>query len=112
MNNNSEILIYQTQDGKTNLEVTLEDETLWLNQKQLCELLENPNQNSYDPGDEVSQEFFKTIQNKMHYAIHGKTAAEIVYERADSAKPHVGMTHFSGAKPRRQEASIAKNYLM
>jgi len=65
----------------------------------------------YDPNDEVSQEFFKTIQNKMHYATHGKTAAEIIYERADSSKPYMGMTNFSGNKPKKQEISIAKNYL-
>ena len=65
----------------------------------------------YDPNDELSQEFFKTIQNKMHYATHGKTAAEIVYERADSTKLNMGMTNFSGTKPTKKEVSIAKNYL-
>jgi len=65
----------------------------------------------YDPSDEMSQTFFKTIQNKMHFATHGKTAAEIVYERVDSSKPYVGMTNFSGARPTKKEVSIAKNYL-
>ena len=65
----------------------------------------------YDPNDEISQEFFKTIQNKMHYATSQKTAAEIVYERADSSKPYMGMTNFSGTKPTKREVSIAKNYL-
>ncbi len=65
----------------------------------------------YDPNDEISQEFFKTIQNKMHYATHGKTAAEIVYERVDSTKPNMGMTNFSGTKPTKKEIAIAKNYL-
>ena len=65
----------------------------------------------YDPNDEISQEFFKTIQNKMHYATHGKTAAEIVYERVDSSKPNMGMTNFSGTKPTKKEVAIAKNYL-
>ena len=65
----------------------------------------------YDPNDELSQEFFKTIQNKMHYATHGKTAAEIVYERADSTKANMGMTNFSGIKPTKKEVAIAKNYL-
>ena len=65
----------------------------------------------YDPSEEVSQTFFKTIQNKMHFATHGKTAAEIVYARVDSSKPNVGMTNFSGARATKKEASIAKNYL-
>jgi len=65
----------------------------------------------YDPSDEMSQTFFKTIQNKMHYATHGKTAAEIVYARVDSSKPNVGMTNFSGARPTKKEVAIAKNYL-
>lgn len=65
----------------------------------------------YDPSDEMSQTFFKTIQNKMHYATHGKTAAEIVYARVDSNKPNVGMTNFSGARPTKKEVTIAKNYL-
>ena len=65
----------------------------------------------YDPKDEVSKEFFKTIQNKMHYAASGKTAAEIVYERVDSSKPYVGMTNFNGSKPTKKEVSVAKNYL-
>ena len=65
----------------------------------------------YDPSDEMSQTFFKTIQNKMHFATHGKTAAEIVYARVDSSKPNVGMTNFSGVRPTKKEVAIAKNYL-
>jgi hypothetical protein len=65
----------------------------------------------YDPRAESTQEFFKTIQNKMHFATHGKTAAEIVYERASSSKTHMGMTSFNGEKPTKSEAGIAKNYL-
>jgi hypothetical protein len=65
----------------------------------------------YDPSDEASQEFFKTIQNKMHFATHGHTAAEIIYQRVDSTKPFIGMTNFSGCKPTKKEALIAKNYL-
>jgi hypothetical protein len=65
----------------------------------------------YDPRVESSQEFFKTIQNKMHFATHGKTAAEIVFERADSSKIHMGMRSFNGVKPTKVEAGIAKNYL-
>ena len=65
----------------------------------------------YDPSDEASQEFFKTIQNKMHFATHGHSASEIIYQRVDSTKPFIGMTNFSGCKPTKKEALIAKNYL-
>ncbi len=65
----------------------------------------------YDPSDEMSQNFFKTIQNKMHFAAHGKTAAEVIYERVDSSKVNVGMTNFSGQRPAKKDVGIAKNYL-
>lgn len=65
----------------------------------------------YDPGAETSDLFFKTIQNKMHWAVHGQTAAEVVYSRVDAAKPFLGLTNFKGAKPTKNEAGIAKNYL-
>jgi len=228
--NNSNILIYQTEDGQTKIQTRLEDETVWLTQAQLCELFQkskstisehiknifeegeltedlvvrnfrttaqdgkNYNTNfynldviisvgyrvkslqgtkfrqwatarlkeyivkgftmndellkeagggnyfeellarirdirssekvfwrkvldiyatsiDYDPKSELSIQFFQTIQNKMHWAAHGNTAAEIVYQRADSSKPNMGLTNFKGAKPTKQEVSIAKNYL-
>ena len=65
----------------------------------------------YDPRVEMTQKFFKTIQNKMHYSVHGHTAAEIIYERADSEKDFMGLTTWSGAMPSKPEAEIAKNYL-
>lgn len=65
----------------------------------------------YDPKAESSMLFFQTVQNKMHWAVHGNTAAEIVYQRADGTKPHMGLTNFKGSKPTKQEAEIAKNYL-
>ena len=65
----------------------------------------------YDSKDRLSTEFFQTVQNKMHWAVHGNTAAEIVYKRADSTKLNMGLTHFQGAKPTKQESEIAKNYL-
>ncbi|MFC1224204.1 virulence RhuM family protein [Pedobacter sp. BG31] len=65
----------------------------------------------YDPNTETSQTFFKTIQNKMHWAAHGQTAAEVVYSRIDAAKPFLGLTNFKGAQPTEQEIAIAKNYL-
>lgn len=65
----------------------------------------------YDPRVEMTQKFFKTVQNKMHYSAHGHTAAEIIYERADSEKDFMGLTTWSGAMPSKPEAEIAKNYL-
>ena len=65
----------------------------------------------YNPKAEVTQKFFKTIQNKMHWAAHGHTAAEIIVERANSDKDFMGLTNFSGDLPTLYEASIAKNYL-
>ena len=65
----------------------------------------------YDPKAETSQEFFKTVQNKMHWAAHGNTAAEVIYKRIDSQKPNLGLTNFKGSKPTRHETEIAKNYL-
>lgn len=65
----------------------------------------------YDPKADTSQQFFKTIQNKMHWAAHGQTAAEVVYSRIDTAKPFLGLTTFKGEKPTKQEVGIAKNYL-
>ncbi len=65
----------------------------------------------YDPTDEKSILFFKTVQNKVHFAITGSTAAEIVASRVDSKKPNMGLTNFRGAKPTREEALVAKNYL-
>ena len=65
----------------------------------------------YDPRVEMTQKFFKTVQNKMHYSVHGHTAAEIIYERADAQKDFMGLTTWSGAMPTKTEAEIAKNYL-
>ncbi len=65
----------------------------------------------YDPKTEVSQNFFKTVQNKMHFAAHGNTAAEIIYKRIDADKPNLGLTNFKGEQPSKQEIQVAKNYL-
>ena len=65
----------------------------------------------YDPGTEASQRFFATVQNKMHWAAHGHTAAEIVLQRADAAQANMGMTAWMGEKPRKTNAIVAKNYL-
>ena len=65
----------------------------------------------YDPKADTSVLFFKKVQNKMHFAVHGQTAAEVIYSRADAEKVFMGLTTFSGDKPTLQEALIAKNYL-
>ena len=65
----------------------------------------------YDPRADITREFFATVQNKMHYAVHEHTAAEVVYERVDSDKPNVGMLTFKGDYVTRDDVRIAKNYL-
>ena len=65
----------------------------------------------YDAKNEKTREFFKTVQNKMHYAIHKNTAAEVIFNRVDSEKGNIGLTHFKGNMPTRAETEIAKNYL-
>lgn len=65
----------------------------------------------YDPKSEVSVQFFKQVQNKMHWAAHRHTAAEVIYERADSEKEFMGLTSWRGEFPERTDAEIAKNYL-
>ena len=65
----------------------------------------------YDPSVEASRQFFATVQNKMHWAAHGQTAAEVIHSRVDGTKPQVGMTNWVGEKPSKAEAIIAKNYL-
>lgn len=65
----------------------------------------------YNPQQEVSIKFFQTVQNKMHWAAHGNTAAEVIFNRVDANKPNMGLTSFKGNKPTKQEVEIAKNYL-
>lgn len=65
----------------------------------------------YDPKAETSQLFFKTVQNKMHFAAHGHTAAELIYQRISAEKPNLGLTSFKGEKPTKEEITTAKNYL-
>ena len=65
----------------------------------------------YDPTADVSIQFFKKVQNKIHYAIHGETAAEVIYHREDAEKEFMGLTTFSGNHPTLKEAKVAKNYL-
>lgn len=65
----------------------------------------------YNPQSEESIQFFKIVQNKLHYAAHGHTADEVIYERADAEKPFMGMTSFSGELPALKDIGVAKNYL-
>jgi len=65
----------------------------------------------YDPRVSVTQQFFQTVQNKLHWAAHGHTAAEIIFERANAQLPFMGLTAFKGKKPTKQEIGVAKNYL-
>ncbi len=65
----------------------------------------------YDPNTPESVEFFKIVQNKLHYAAHGHTAAEVIYQRADSDKPFMGLTVFPGEQPSSKDITVAKNYL-
>ena len=65
----------------------------------------------YDSHHPLTREFFATVQNKVHYAIHGHTAAELIQQRADSAKPNMGLTTWEGAWPRKSDVAVAKNYL-
>ena len=65
----------------------------------------------YNPKSEISINFFKTVQNKMHYAAHGNTVAEVIFTRVDANKDNLGLTNFKGDMPTREETEIAKNYL-
>lgn len=128
--NNSEILLYQTEDGQTRIDIRLDEETVWLTIEQMSQLFQKSRSTindellkqagggnyfdkllarirdirssekvfwrkildiyatsiDYDSSLEMSVLFFKTIQNKMHWAAHGQTAAEVIYQRADSTK--------------------------
>ena len=65
----------------------------------------------YDPNAETTLQFFRTVQNKIHWAAHGQTAAELIAARVDAGKPHMGLTSWTGIRPRKDDVSIAKNYL-
>ena len=65
----------------------------------------------YDPHSDESVHFFKIVQNKLHFAAHGHTAAEVIYERADAEKPFMGLTNFAGEHPALKDVGVAKNYL-
>jgi hypothetical protein len=65
----------------------------------------------YNPSAEMTQQFFATVQNKMHWAAHGQTSAEVISQRADASLPHMGLTSWEGSRPRKSDVGVAKNYL-
>lgn len=65
----------------------------------------------YDPRTEATRHFFQTVQNKMHFSVHGQTAAEVIYNRANAEKDFMGLTSWTGSFPKRGDADVAKNYL-
>ncbi len=65
----------------------------------------------YDPSADLSQRFFATLQNKMHWAAHGNTAAEVIVKRVDATKPNIGLTSWTGHKPKKSDVAVAKNFL-
>ena len=159
-----EIILYQREDGSVQIDVRMEDETVWLTQEQMAALfgkgrstitehishileegeldenvvcrnfrqttqhgaIEGKTQerevkhynldlyataSDYNPNSPETIEFFKIVQNKLHYAAYGHTANETIYFRVDSNKPFAGLTNFKGDEPTQAEAMIAKNYL-
>ena len=111
----AEYLTYVASVGgqQDSIEMRYEDENIWLTQRMMSTL--------YDVGlptinehSKTTKQFFAKVQNKMHYAVHGHTAAELIYERADADKPHMGLTTWAAApegKTVKSDVSIAKNYL-
>ena len=147
--NQSNIIMYTTEDGLTKIEVTFDEDTVWLSLDQMAELFQRDKSTisrhikniftegelrleatvakfatvqtegnrqvtrniDYDPNAEDSIQFFKQVQNKMHWAAHRHTAAEIVYQRADAEKENMGLTSWEGKRIKRSDTEIAKNYL-
>lgn len=147
--NQSNIIMYTTEDGLTKKEVTFDEDTVWLSLDQMAELFQRDKSTisrhikniftegelrleatvakfatvqtegnrqvtrniDYDPNAEDSIQFFKQVQNKMHWAAHRHTAAEIVYQRADAEKENMGLTSWEGKRIKRSDTEIAKNYL-
>ena len=119
--NKSQLIIYQTEAGETKIDVRFQDETVWLSQQLMAELFQTtvPNinmhiKNIFDEGElskNATIKDFLIVQNKMHWAITGKTAAEIIHKRADSKKSNMGLTNWRRVKIRKDDVEIAKNYL-
>ena len=106
-----EIIIYNTEDGKTNVKLYAQDGMIWMNQQQIALLFESSKQNISLHSDKATQTFFATTQNKLIYAVTHKTAADLILSRADSSKPNMALTSWKGSIVRKQDIYISKNYL-
>ncbi|MBU4463344.1 MAG: virulence RhuM family protein [Proteobacteria bacterium] len=121
-----QFLVYEAEDGWVKIDVRLEDETVWLTQQLMADMFQATKQNIgqhlknvFSEGelleDSVVKKFFTTAADgkkyKTHWAITGMTAAEIIHERADGDKTNMGLTSWRGAKVRKQDVTIAKNYI-
>lgn len=118
----SRIIMYQTEDGLTKIETNFDGDTVWLSIDQMADLFQRDKstisrhiKNIFTDGelerDAVVANFATTAADGKTYQVHGQTAAEIVYLRADAEKEFMGMTSFDGKSLRKADASIAKNYL-
>ncbi len=127
----SDLILYQTEDGRTRLQVRLQGDTVWLTQAQMAELFQRERsvitkhiRNLFEEGELVERavcanrahtaadgKTYQTIQNKLHFAATGKTAAELIAERADSSQPNMGLTAWHGGVVRKGDVTVAKNYL-
>ena len=137
MNPENELILYTSENGKTRLECRFQEKTLWLSLNQIAELFGRDKsviskhlKNIFEEGElernsvvanhattardgkTYKVDFYHLdAQNKMHWAAHDHTAAEIIYHRVDAQKPHLGLTQYKGAGPTKKEVVAAKNYL-
>lgn len=124
----AEFLLYQTEDGRTRVEVRFDGDTAWLSLGQMTELFQRDKsvisrhiKNVFEEGEldrasvvaesATTAADGKTYQVEMHWAAHGHTAAEVIVARADATKPNMGLTNWMGEVPRKADALVAKNYL-
>ena len=98
-----EFVMFASDDGEVRVECRFEQETLWLPQATIANL--------YQPSLKETTQFFQTIQNKLHFACTGHTAAELIHLRADASQPHMGLTSYKGEEVRKGDVTVAKNYL-
>ena len=128
MKNNSEFIIFKTEDETISVDVRMNEQDVWLTQDQLAMLygVERPGitqhiKNIFAEGElqenSVSKKFLRTaadgkVQNKIHYAVHRQTAAEVIFTRSDAEKEFMGLMTFPGNRPHLKDVVIAKNYLV
>ena len=118
------MILYKDEEGRVSVNTRFAYEDVWLTQAQLVEIYQSSKSNigehltiiyatstDYAPKAKMTNLFFATVQDKMHYAVHEYTAAELIYERVDNEKLFVGMTNFKGNYVTRDDVKIAKNYL-